>query len=81
MTIIADKGSNGVLANLLTKTCQNKDSQNPCKQAEEGEIFPMIEVANPYKLPLNPESTVFTEKPDESAINVIGYQYRFEDNR
>jgi adenylylsulfate kinase-like enzyme len=57
------------------------DPQNPCKEADEGEISNMNEVQNPYKPPLNPELTVFTEKPDESANNVIGYQYRFEDNR
>ena len=49
--------------------------QNPCKQADEGEISNMTKVQNPYKLPLNPELTVFIEKPDESASNVIDYQY------
>jgi hypothetical protein len=39
----------------------------------------MTEMQNPYKLPLNPELTMFSEKPDESTNNVIiGYQYRFE---
>jgi adenylylsulfate kinase-like enzyme len=77
VTTIADKGSTEIKANLSTETCQNTDPQNPCKQADEGEISNMAEVQNPYKLPLNPELTVFTEKPEESA----SYQYRFEDNR
>jgi hypothetical protein len=66
------------------KTCQSVDPQNQCKEtADEGEISNnMTEVQNPYKLPLNPELlTVFTEKPDESVNNVVGYyQYSFEDN-
>jgi hypothetical protein len=37
----------------------------------------MSEMQNPYKLPLNPELTVFIEKSDEYA----SYQYRFENNR
>jgi hypothetical protein len=37
----------------------------------------MTEAQNLYKLPLNPELTVFTEKPEESAT----YHYRFEENR
>jgi adenylylsulfate kinase-like enzyme len=68
----------------LSKTCQSVDPQNPCKEtaADEGEISNINEVQNPYKLPLNPELTVFIEKPDKSANDVIGYyyQYRFEDN-
>jgi hypothetical protein len=80
MTIIAGNGSTGVQANLSTKTCQNR-SQNPCKEADESEIFTMTELQNPYKLPLDPELTVFIEKPDEYTNNVIGYQYGFEYNR
>jgi hypothetical protein len=37
VTIIAGKGSTEVQANLSTETFQN-GSQNPCKEAEEGEI-------------------------------------------
>ena len=81
MTTIAGRGITGVQANLLTKTCQSKDPQNPFKQADEGKISPVTEAQNPYKLPLKLELTVFTEKPDESANNVIRYQYRFEHNR
>src|ERR671924_2139606 len=61
-----------------TKTCQNKDLQDPCKEANnEGKISNnnMTEVQNPYKLPLNPELlTVFTKKPDKSVNSmVVGY--------
>jgi adenylylsulfate kinase-like enzyme len=77
VTTIADKGYNEIQANLSTETCRNADPQNPCKQANEGEISNMAEVQNPHKLPLDPELTMFTEKPEESA----SYQYRFEDNR
>ena len=64
-----------------TKTCQN-GSQNPCNETDEGDIYNMNEVQNPYKLTLNPELTVFTEKPDESASTVIiAYQHRFDHNR
>jgi hypothetical protein len=83
MTIIGGESSTEVQANLLTKTCQSVDLQNPCKQPDGGETSTnMTEVQNPYKLPLNPELlTVFTKKPDESVNNVIGYyQYSFEDN-
>jgi hypothetical protein len=85
MTTIRGEGSAEVQANLLTKTRQNEDPQNQCKEtADEGEISTnMTEVQNPYKLPLNPELlTVFTKKPDESVNNVVGYyQYSFEHNR
>ena len=77
VTTIADKGYTEIQASLSTETCQNADLQNPCKQADGGEISDMTEGQNPYKLPLNLELTVFTEKPEESA----SYQYRFEDNR
>jgi hypothetical protein len=84
MATIAGKGFIEVQANVLTGTCQNPDPQNPCKQgaaADEGEISTITEAQNPYKLPLNSELTAFTKKPDESAINVIGYQYRLNHNR
>jgi hypothetical protein len=63
-----------------TETRQNEDPQNPCKEADDGRIpLYMTEMQNSYKLPLNSELTMFTEKPDESTNNVIiGYQYRFE---
>jgi adenylylsulfate kinase-like enzyme len=77
VTTIADKGYTEIQVSLSTESCQNADPQNPRKQADEGEISNMTEGQNPYKLPLNPELTVFTEKPEESA----SYQYRFEDNR
>jgi adenylylsulfate kinase-like enzyme len=78
MTAIGGGGSAEVQANPLTEICQSVDLQNHCKQADEGEVSTnMTEVQNPYKLPLNPELTVFIEKPDESA----SYQYSFEDNR
>jgi hypothetical protein len=37
----------------------------------------MSEMQSLYKLPLNPELTVFIEEPDKCA----SYQYKFEDNR
>jgi hypothetical protein len=37
----------------------------------------MSEIQNPYKLLLDPELTVFTEKPQDFAT----YHCRFEDNR
>ena len=77
VTTIADKGSTEIQASLSTETCQKADPQNPCKQADEGDISSMAEMQNTYKPPLNAELTVFTEKPEESA----SYQYRFEDNR
>jgi adenylylsulfate kinase-like enzyme len=77
VTTIADKGYTEIQASLSTETCQNADPQNPCKQPNEGVISTITEVQNPHKLPLNPELTVFTEKPEESA----SLQYRFEDNR
>ena len=72
MTKIADKGYTEVQANLLTKICQNVDPQYLYKQAaaDEGEISPMTEVHNPYKLPLNSELTAFIERSDESASNI-----------
>ena len=41
----------------------------------------MIEVQNPYKLPLIPDFAMFTEKPEEPASNVIAYQHTLEHNR
>jgi adenylylsulfate kinase-like enzyme len=77
-TAVGNISSTEVQANLSTKTRQNGDPQNPCKQdADEGEIFNVTEVQNSYKLPLDPELSVFTEKPPKSA----SYQCRFEDNR
>jgi hypothetical protein len=38
-------------------------------------------VQNPYKLPLDPDFAMFTEKPKESASNVIDNQHTFEYNR
>jgi hypothetical protein len=71
MTTNGGEGSTEVQANLLTETCQSVDLQNQCKQPDEGEISTnMTEVQNPYKLLLNPELTVFIERPDESANNV-----------
>ena len=83
MITIGGEGSAEVQANLLTKTCQSVDPQNPCKQPDEGEISTnMTEVQNLYKLPLNPELLiVFTEKPDESVNSIVGYQYSFDHNR
>ncbi len=83
MTIIGGESSTEDQANLLTKTCQSVDLQNPCKQPDDGgeTSTNMTEVQNLYKLPLNHELlTMFIEKPDESVNNVIGYQYSFEDN-
>jgi hypothetical protein len=77
MTTIRGEASAEVQANLSIGTCQNVYLQNQSRQAEEREISNMTEVQNPYKLPLNPESIVFIEKPDESA----SYPYSFEDNR
>jgi adenylylsulfate kinase-like enzyme len=81
ITTIAVKSSTEVRANLSTETCQNGDPQNPCKQTNEGEISNMTKVHNSHKVPLNPELTVFIEKPEESASDVIAYQYTFEHNR
>ena len=82
MTIIGGEGSAKVQANLLTKTCQSVDLQNSCKEADEdGICTKMTEGQTPYKLPLNPELTVFYEKPDESVNSAVGYQHSFEDNR
>jgi hypothetical protein len=79
VTTIAGRGSTEVHDNLLTETCQN-GAQNPCKQAYEEQRANMTKVQNPYKLLLNSELTVLTEKPHEFANKVIGYQYRFEHN-
>jgi adenylylsulfate kinase-like enzyme len=76
MTTIAGKGSTETQANLSTEICQNADPQNPCKQADEGEISNMTEVQSPYSRPY-PELTMFTEKPAEESAS---YQYTFEDN-
>jgi len=77
MTTGECKGSTEVHANLLIETYQN-GSQNSCKQANEGQISEMTKMQNPYRLP---ELTVLTEKPHESASNLVGYyQYRFEYN-
>jgi adenylylsulfate kinase-like enzyme len=81
MTTIVGGGSTEVHANLLTEICQSVDLQNQCKQPDEGEISNMTEVQNPYKLPLNSELTAFIERADESANNVIGYQYSFDHDR
>jgi len=64
-------------ANLLTETCQNVNLQNQCKQAHEGQASDMTEVQNPYEIPLNAESIVFIERPDETAststaLRIIG---------
>jgi hypothetical protein len=77
ITTIVGEGSAGTEANLLTETCQNVDLKNQCRQAHEGQISNMTEVQDPDKLPLNPESNVFIERPDETA----SYRYSFEDNR
>jgi adenylylsulfate kinase-like enzyme len=77
VTTIADKSYTEIQASLSTETCQNADAQNQYKQADERERSNMTEEQNPYKLPLNPELTLFSEKPEESA----NYQYRFDDSR
>jgi adenylylsulfate kinase-like enzyme len=71
-TRIAGEDSNEAQANLLTKTCQDANPQNLCKHADEGEISNMIDTQNLCKLPLNPELTVFAEKPEESASSGTG---------
>jgi hypothetical protein len=45
-------------------------------QADEDRISNVTDTQNPYKLPLNLESTMFIEKPEEP----INCQYRLEDN-
>jgi adenylylsulfate kinase-like enzyme len=55
--------------------------QNLFKQVDECEISNMIEAQKPYKLPLNTDITVFTEKQEKSARNIIDYHHMFELNK
>jgi hypothetical protein len=40
----------------------------------------MIEMQNPYMMPLNPDLTMFTENLKECTNNIIGYHHTFELN-
>lgn len=68
MTISGGGGYAEVPANLSSKTCQNVDLLNQCKQPNEGMVSDMSDVQNPHKLSLNRKSIVVIESMDKVPV-------------